>query len=70
MRAEGGVARPGDEATPNGEAAADRASASSSSSVWAAIVAGEGAAGAPCLSVTKRSRDRGFGGADDRDGLV
>ena len=54
-KAEGGVARPGDEATPNGEAAADRASASSSSSVWAAIVAGEGAARAPCLSVTKRS---------------
>ena len=54
-RAEGGVARLDDEATPNGEAAADRASAASSSSVWAAIVAGEGAAGAPCLSVTERS---------------
>lgn len=57
VRAEGGVARPGETlATPNGgPKPADRASASSSSSVWAAIVAGEGAAGAPCLSVTKRS---------------
>jgi len=53
---EADVARPGDEATPNGgPKPADRASASSSSSVWAAIVAGEGAAGAPRLSVTKRS---------------
>ena len=56
-RAEGGVARPGrDEASPTGgPKPADRASASSSSSVWAAIVAGEGAARAPRLSVTKRS---------------
>jgi len=56
-RAESRGARPGETlATPNGgPKPADRASASSSSSVWAAIVAGEGAAGAPCLSVTKRS---------------
>ena len=57
VRAESRGARPGETlATPNGGSKpADRASASSSSSVWAAIVAGEGAAGAPCLSVTERS---------------